>query len=105
MTTKLTKTDLPGEPIYPKWQFYYYCMHLRATIEPSFLIDTTGYEQKKRESILAYVTQFVMPEKNRRVVEWIGAGDMYFGSRIGTDSAEAFFTKEPIGLGSLEGLL
>ncbi len=24
---KLTKIDLPGEPIYPKWLFYYYSMH------------------------------------------------------------------------------
>jgi N-acetylglucosamine malate deacetylase 1 len=26
---KLTKTDLPGEPIYPKWLIYYYATHLR----------------------------------------------------------------------------
>ena len=102
---KLTKTDIPGEPIYPRWFFYYYCMHLRATINPSFLIDTTGYEAKKRDSIVAYHTQFVLPEKNRRVVDWLAAGDMYFGSRIGTQSAEPFFTKEPIGLGSLDGIV
>jgi hypothetical protein len=29
----------------------------------------------------------------------------YFGSRIGAAAGEPFFTKEPLGLGSLAGLL
>ena len=68
---KLTKIDLPGEPIYPKWLFYYYCTHLRWVADPNFLFDITGYEDRKRDSIVAYETQFVIPQKNRRVVEWI----------------------------------
>lgn len=102
---KLSKINLPGEPIYPKWLFYYYCTHLRHVANPSFLIDITGYEQRKHDAIVAYDTQFVKPEKNRRVVEWIAAANTYFGSRIGTKSAEPFFTKEPLGLGSLEGIV
>jgi bacillithiol biosynthesis deacetylase BshB1 len=101
---KLTKIDLPGDPIYPKWLFYYYCTHLRWVADPSFLIDITGFEQRKHDAIVAYETQFVIPEKNRRVVEWIDAANRYFGSRIGTAAAEPFYTKEPIGLTGLEGL-
>lgn len=103
--SKLTKTDLPGEPIYPRWFFYYYCTHLRWVADPTFLIDISGHEATKREAIVAYHTQFVLPEKNRRVVEWIASANHYFGSRIGTESAEPFFTKEPIGLTSLDGLI
>jgi bacillithiol biosynthesis deacetylase BshB1 len=102
---KLTKIDLPGEPIYPRWLFYYYCTHLRWVADPSFLIDITGCEQRKREAITAYHTQFVLPEKNRKVVEWIDAANTYFGSRIGVASAEPFFTKEPIGLTSLNNVV
>jgi bacillithiol biosynthesis deacetylase BshB1 len=102
---KLTKIDLPGEPIYPKWLFYYYCTHLRHVANPSFLFDITGFEAIKRQAILAYESQFVTAEKNRRVVEWIDAAGVYFGSRIGVaGSAEPFFTREPIGLGSLDGV-
>ena len=101
---KLTKIDLPGEPIYPKWLFYYYCTHLRWVADPNFLFDITGYEDRKRESIVAYETQFVMPQKNRRVVEWIKSSNEYLGSRIGVASAEPFYTKEPIGLTDLESL-
>lgn len=101
---KLTKIDLPGEPIYPKWLFYYYCTHLRWVADPTFLIDITGYEEKKREAVVAYETQFVIPERNRKVVDWMLAANHYFGSRIGVQSAEPFHTREPLGLTSLDGL-
>ena len=101
---KLTKIDLPGEPIYPRWLFYYYCMHLRWIADPSFLIDITGYEQRKRDSIEAYKTQFVIPERNRRILDAVAAGQRYLGSRIGVEAAEPFFTREPLGLTGLEGL-
>jgi bacillithiol biosynthesis deacetylase BshB1 len=102
---KLSKIDLPGEPIYPRWLFYYYATHLRWVADPNFCIDVTGYEQRKHDSIVAYETQFVIPKKNRRVVEWVDAAMTYFGSRIGTQSAEPFFTKEPVGLTGLGGLV
>jgi len=101
---KLSKIDLPGEPVYPRWLFYYYCTHLRWVANPSFLIDITGFEQKKREAITAYETQFVIPEGNRRIVEWIDAANVYFGSRAGCAAAEPFCTKEPIALTGLESL-
>lgn len=101
---KLTKINLPGEPIYPKWLLYYYCTHLRHVAQPSFLLDISGFEAKKREAIVAYHSQFVVPEKNRKVVEWIDAANVYFGSRIGTAAAEPFYTREPIGLSALDQL-
>jgi len=102
---KLTKTDIPGEPIYPRWLFYYYATHLRWVANPNFCIDVTGFEEIKKKSIVAYHTQFVLPEKNRRVVEWVDSSLDYFGSRIGVPSAEPFYTKEPIGLDGLTGLV
>lgn len=102
---KLSKINLPGEPIYPRWLFYYYCTHLRWVADPSFCVDITGYEEAKRRSIEAYRTQFVLPPNNRRIARQLEAASVYFGSRIGTEAAEPFHTKEPIGLASLEGLV
>ncbi|MHC4970338.1 MAG: PIG-L deacetylase family protein, partial [Planctomycetota bacterium] len=101
---KLTKTDLPGEPIYPRWLFYYYCTHLRTIPQPSFLFDITDYEDRRRQAVLAYESQFVTPEKNRWIVEWLDAGARYFGSRIRTQAAEPFSVSEPLGIASLEAL-
>jgi len=101
---KLTGTDMPGEPIYPRRLIYYYCTHLRTIPQPSFLLDISGYQEVKRRAILAYETQFVMPEKNRQIVDWLDAAGTYFGSRIRTAAAEPFFVKEPLGLTSLDDL-
>jgi len=102
---KLTKTDILGEPIYPRWLFQYYCTHLRHVAQPSFCIDITEQMDAKEQSILAYESQFVTPEKNRKVVRWIRQMNGYMGSRIGVEYAEPFFSREPVGLGSLEGVL
>jgi bacillithiol biosynthesis deacetylase BshB1 len=101
---KLTKTDLPGDPWYAKWLFHYYATHLRIVPQPSFLMDTSGFAARKREAVLAYQSQFVVNERNRRVVEWLDAAGTYFGSRIGAETAEPFFAREPIGLTGLATL-
>lgn len=101
---KLTKTDIPGQPIYPRWMFYYYCTHLRHVADPSFCIDISAQMDDKERAILAYESQFVVPAANRRVVEWLRQFNGYMGSRMGTTYAEPFFSREPLGLGSLEGL-
>jgi len=109
--SKLTKADLPGEPIYPKWVFYYYATHLRWVANPGFCVDVTGFEGKKIAAMEAYHTQFVAPgrigaqPKGHGVREWVEHSLGYFGTRIGTLFAEPFFTKEPLGLGSLDGLV
>ncbi|MDP6541149.1 MAG: PIG-L family deacetylase [Phycisphaerales bacterium] len=102
---KLTKIDLAGDPIYPRWLFYYYCTHLRAVPNPSFLIDTTNFASRKRDAIVAYESQFVIAEKNRPIVDWVEAQDKYFGGRLRTETAEPFFTREPIGLTDIKSLV
>jgi len=96
----------PSEPptCHPRWLFYYYATHLRWVADPNFLLDISGLVEAKIDSINAYRTQFVLPEKNRRVVDWVEAAATYFGSRIGTEAAEPFYTKEPIGLTSFDSL-
>ncbi len=102
---KLTKMDLPGAPIYPTWLFHYYCSHLRSVPQPTFCIDITGFENPKRRAVLAYESQFVRHEANRRVVDWVESAGRFFGSRIGTAAAEPFFSREPLGLSGFEGVV
>ena len=102
---KLTRTNIPGEPIYPRWLIYYYCTHLRWVADPTFCLDITAQMDRKERAINAYETQFVVPEKNRQVVGWLRQMNGYMGSRIGVAYAEPFYMKEPLGLGSLAGLV
>ena len=102
---KLTKTNMPGEPIYPKWMIYYYCMHLRQIVNPTFCIDISDQIATKEKSILAYKTQFVIPEKTRNIVDWLRHLSGYLGSRVGCEYAEPFFLNEPLGLSALDDLV
>ena len=98
---------LDGErfpPLYPKWLFYYYATHLRIVPSPSFIVDVSATMERKIASILAYESQFVANEKNRGVVDWVRASGTFLGSRIGAAAGEAFFTREPLGLTSLQGI-
>ncbi len=101
---KLTKIDLPGDPIYPKRLVYYFATHLKIVAQPNFLIDISEQIDTKVESIRAYQTQFVIPQQNRVVIDWVKQLNGYMGSRIGVQYAEPFYVKEPLGLSSLEGL-
>ena len=50
---KLTKTDIPGDPWYPKRIIYYYCTHLRSNFIPTFCLDITAQIETKLASIRA----------------------------------------------------
>ena len=139
---KLTKVEMPappgfgaiGPPIYPKWLFYYHVSHLRATIRPDFVMDISGFEDRKVESIKAYRSQFgpwdsrpgpgetgfsrgdpkgsggSMEVARGRLVgmdlpERLRAFSAYMGSLIGAAHGEPFMTKEPIGLHGLGELV
>ncbi len=43
---KLTKTDIPGEPWYPKRIIYYFCTHLRMNFSADFL---PGHQRSDRD--------------------------------------------------------
>lgn len=102
---KLTKTDIPGKPRYPSRLIYYFCTHLKIVPQPSFIVDTTQGHTRKRGSILAYESQFVIPEKNRKVVEWLDASATFYGSRIQAEFGEPFMVREPLGLTSFNGII
>src|SRR5438045_7511821 len=55
---KLTKTDIPGEPWYPKRIIYYFCTHLRMNFIPTFCIDVTAEIEQKMASLACYKSQF-----------------------------------------------
>ena len=99
---KLTQTDIPGNPIYPRWMIYYYCTHLRWVANPTFCLDITEQLEQKLDSIRAYETQFIVPERNRKILDWLRSMNAYMGSRIGVEYAEPFCTKEPLGLTGID---
>jgi bacillithiol biosynthesis deacetylase BshB1 len=100
---KLTKTDIPGEPWYPKRIIYYFCTHLRMNFAPTFCLDISDQIETKIAAVRAYASQFI--ENNSPVVEMLKTMNGYFGGRIGVAYAEPFFTYEALGFGGLDQLV
>lgn len=100
---KLTKTDIPGEPCYPKRIIYYFCTHLRMNFTPNFCVDISDVVEQKIEAMNCYATQF--GGQMNFVPDMVKTINGYFGSRIGTKYAEPFFTYEMLGFGGLDQLV
>lgn len=100
---KLTKCDIPGNPCYPKRIIYYFCTHLRMNFTPNFCIDVTDTLDTKLQAVGCYESQFI--GNSGHVPEMVRTINGYFGSRIGTQYAEPFFTHETLGFGGLDQLI
>lgn len=104
--SKLTKTDMPGEPHYPERIFYYYCVHLRLIPQPAFVLDISRFWEKKRAAIECYRSQFIegKPQGSPTLVDRLRDQAATWGWSIGVEYGEAFASREPVGLSSLASL-
>ncbi len=105
--SKLSKTDLAGEPFHPERILYYFCIHLRLAIQPTFVVDISQEWSAKAKSIACYQSQFVAGRNSQpptfldRLQEEAG----YWGKSIGTTFGEPFAMREPLGLRDLDRLV
>jgi bacillithiol biosynthesis deacetylase BshB1 len=101
--SKLTKSDIPGEPHFPDRIFYYYCVHLRQPAQPAFVLDISPYWEKKLASIACYQSQFVTgrPQTAPTFLDRQRDQAAYWGWSIGVQYGEPFACREPIGVRGL----
>jgi N-acetylglucosamine malate deacetylase 1 len=104
--SKLTKTDLPGEPFYPERIFYYYCTHLRIVPQPAFVLDISQYWDRKRAAIECYRSQFIegRPQEPPTFVDQLRDRTAAWGWSIGARYGEPFASREPLGLTTMKGV-
>ncbi len=104
--SKLSKTDMPGEPHHPARIYYYYCVHLRQALQPAFVLDISPHWEQKRAAIACYQSQFVTGRSTQSptMLEQFEADAAYWGKQIGVQYGEPFASREPLGLNGLGGL-
>lgn len=100
---KLSRTDFPGEPHFPPHVFYYWSIHLRQVVEPSFVVDISGEIDRKMESVRCYASQFVQGRADEfpTVLDDIRDRARYWGWAIGRSFGEPFASREQICVPSL----
>jgi len=103
---KLTKTDMPGDPHFPRRIFYYFCAHLRQHVPPAFVLDITEHWERKFAAIGCYQSQFVTgrPDTTPTFLESLRDEAAYWGRQIGVGYGEPFASRETIGLSGLSEL-
>jgi bacillithiol biosynthesis deacetylase BshB1 len=104
---KLTRTDLPGEPHYPRRIFYYFSVHLRLHPRPSFVLDITPHLEAKMRAIACYRSQFLegRPTTPPTLLDDLRDRARYWGWAIGTGYGEPFVCREEVGLSGLRDLV
>ena len=105
--SKLSKTDMPGEPHHPQRIFYYYCVHLRLVTPPAPVLDISPFWEQKLAAIAAYRSQFVTgrPEESPSFLDRLRDQAAYWGWSIGTRYGEPFASREAIGLTSMSAMV
>jgi bacillithiol biosynthesis deacetylase BshB1 len=104
---KLTKSDLPGEPHYPRRIFYYFSIHLRIHPRPSLVLDVSAHLETKMRAVSCYRSQLVTgrPTDPPTLLDDVRDRARYWGWTIGTTYGEPFVCREELGLRSLEDLV
>jgi bacillithiol biosynthesis deacetylase BshB1 len=105
--SKLTKSDLAGNPFHPQRVFYYFCIHLKLHPQPAWIMDISQEWETKARAIQAYHSQFVAGREsmNPGFVEQFREEAAYWGKMIGVRYGEPFASKEPLGLRDLVHLV
>ena len=102
--SKLTKTDMPGEPFHPQRIYNYYCVHLKMTPQPAFVLDISAEWPTKFAAIKAYESQFVTG-RDGTFLDKLRDEASYWGKTIGVEYGEPFNCREPLGLNAFGGLV
>lgn len=105
--SKLSKTEMPGEPFYPERIYNYYCVHLKMHANPKFVLDISHHWERKLQSLACYESQFTKSKEHLQTqfLEQIRDEAAYWGKSIGVKYGEPFTCREPLGLTNFEALV
>lgn len=105
--SKLSKTDMPGEPWHPARIYNYYCVHLKQVAQPAFILDISPFWEQKLAAIRCYASQFIegRPTDPPTFLDGLRDEAAFWGKTIGVAYGEPFTSREPIGLSTLSGLV
>jgi bacillithiol biosynthesis deacetylase BshB1 len=104
---KLTKTDLPGEPHFPRRILYYFSIHLRIHPRPSFVLDVSAHLETKMRALECYRSQLLegRPTAPPTLLDDVRDRARYWGWAIGAHYGEPFVCREEVGLRGLDDLV
>ena len=105
--SKLSKSDMAGEPFHPSRILYYFSVHLKIVERPSFVLDISAQNDTKLAALRCYHSQLVanQPPDRPGVIDAVADRTRFWGNTVGVHHAEPFASREPIGLVGLDQFL
>jgi bacillithiol biosynthesis deacetylase BshB1 len=102
--SKLSRTDMEGEPFHPPKIFYYFSIHLRIHPQPAFVFDISEVIEQKMASVRCYESQFVTGRSQEfpSAIDDIHDRARYWGWSIGSKFGEPIASRESIRVPSLQ---
>lgn len=105
--SKLSRTDLAGQPYWPPRLYHYWSIHLRIHPKPAFVLDISGAIDAKMQAVACYESQFT---EGREPVFPSALDDIrdrarYWGWAIHKAYGEPFASREDIGVSGFVSLL
>ena len=106
LLARIHKIDLPYEPWRTGRILKYPCYHLKTVYNPSILLKLEEDEfEKKLEAVKCYESQFVWHEPNRKIFSELEGLMRHYGSMIGSEFAEPYYTETPPGFSALANIV
>jgi bacillithiol biosynthesis deacetylase BshB1 len=105
--SKLSRSDLDGDPFWPPSLLHYFSIHLRIHPAASVVVDISAHINTKMDAVSAYRSQLIEGRSTEHptVLDDIRDRARYWGWAIGKSYGEPLLNREQIGIGSLDSLL
>lgn len=105
--SKLSKSDMEGDPYWPPHIFYFWSIHLRIHPQPSFVVDISNHIDEKIEAVKSYESQLITgrSQDHPTVIDDIKDRARYWGWSIHRAYGEPFASRESIGVDGLNSML
>ncbi|MCA9035190.1 MAG: bacillithiol biosynthesis deacetylase BshB1 [Planctomycetaceae bacterium] len=105
--SKLSRSDMDGEPYWPPKLLHYFSIHLRIHPAPSVVIDISEDIESKMQAVECYKSQLVTGRDQTfpTVIDDIRDRARYWGWSIGKAYGEPLMSRESIGIDGLNVLV
>jgi bacillithiol biosynthesis deacetylase BshB1 len=105
--SKLSRSDIAGEPFHPARVLYYFSVHLRIVERPSVVVDISEQLGAKVAALRCYRSQLVenQPADGPGVIEAVCDRTRFWGHLVGVRHGEPLASREPIGLKGLDDVM
>ena len=104
--SKLSRTDLAGEPYHPPRIWYFWSIHLRIHPKPAFVVDVSDHLNDKLAAVQCYASQLQhRPHEFPTLLDDIRDRARYWGWAIHRAYGEPFASREEVGVDDLRSLL